>query len=166
MKVIFQDVDGPLIPGRMYYSKHSTYSFDKGLHNYDPVAVGMLRELCRRFNAKIVYNTAHNEEDYDRMRAKARHGGFEDLLHEDCRTDFVVDQTYEESPSRIASIRRWLAKHPEITDDDWIVIDDESDIHNTRQVTIDFNLGMTINNFFHACKLFGDDKAGAMISWT
>lgn len=160
MKIIFQDVDGPLIPGRMYYAKHATYSHDLGAFLYDPVAVGMIRELCRKHGAKVVYNTAHNEEDFNLMRYKARVNDMEDLLHDDCRTDFVLNQE-DEIPSRRAAIERWLARHPEVTS--WVVIDDESNIHPTRQVTIDFNLGMTINSFFKAEEILSGQKQSGLI---
>lgn len=155
MKIIFQDVDGPLIPGRLYYKKSARYNAELGAFVYDPVAVGMIRELCEQHDAKVVYNTAHNEESFDLMRYKARVNHMEDLLHDDCRTDFCLSAE-DENPSRRAAIERWLARHPEVTE--WIVIDDERNIHPTRQITIDFDLGITIANFLRATEILSGKR--------
>lgn len=154
-RVIFQDVDGPLIPGRMYYRKEARYDTEKACFLYDPVAVDMLRTLCEKYGARIVFNTAHNEEKHEAMRYKARINGFEDLLHEDCRTEFCVT-----NESRLGSCYQWIEKHPEVTE--WIVIDDEK-LNDPHQVHINFSVGMTIDNFFMAEQLFGNKKAGLLI---
>jgi hypothetical protein len=157
MKIIFQDVDGPLIPGRLYYSRDAHYNDEKGFFVYDPVAVGMIRELCKRFDAKVVYNTAHNETDPGLMFWKARMNDMDDLLHDDCRTGFRV-----ECYSKKDAIVTWLRNHPEVTE--WIVIDDETIFDGDPQVKVDFNLGLTIDNFFKACALFGDKPSSIILA--
>lgn len=158
MKIIFQDVDGPLIPGRMYYAKNGHYSQEHGAFIYDPVAVGMLRELCKRCDAKIVYSTAHNETDLDCMRRKARINGMEDLLHEDCRTEFRVSLYNKKD-----AIVEWLRRHPEIGGKDWIVFDDETILDGLPQIKVDFGIGLTISNFFDAVEYLSGKKNNGLI---
>jgi hypothetical protein len=158
MKIIFQDVDGPLIPGRMYYAKNGHYSQEHGAFIYDPVAVGMLRELCKRCDAKIVYNTAHNETDPNWMRRKARINGMEDLLHEDCRTEFRVSLYNKKD-----AIVEWLRRHPEIGGKDWIVFDDETILDGLPQIKVDFGIGLTISNFFDAVEYLSGKKNNGLI---
>lgn len=140
-KVIFQDVDGPLIPGRLYYAQHAHMNADF-IWLYDPVAVGMLREICTRRGVKIVYSTAHNEEDPNMMRYKARVNGMEDLLHEDCQTKFRSEMF-----SKQDAIVEWLRRHPEV--DSWLCIDDEDVFRgpHPQHVKVEFSVGLTIDNF-------------------
>lgn len=156
-KIIFLDVDGPLIPGRMYYDRiTSTYDEVAGQFKYDPIAVGMIRKLCQESGAHVVFNTAHNEHSHDVMRSKARYNGFDDLLHPKVpRTCFrvVFDR-------RIDAVNDWIAKNGPV--DEWVAIDDEL-FHDTNQVYIDFNLGITINNFFKALQILGCDKGSGLI---
>ena len=68
--IIFQDIDGPLIPMRMYYRgarPHNGQSFI-----YDPVAVDMLSVICEKFNARVVFNTLHNENPPEVMMFQAQ----------------------------------------------------------------------------------------------
>lgn len=157
-KIVFCDVDGPLIPGRMYYAKNGHYSQEHGAFIYDPVAVGMLRELCKRCDAKIVYSTAHNETDPNWMRRKARINGMEDLLHEDCRTEFRVSLYNKKD-----AIVEWLRRHPEIGEKDWIVIDDERIVDGPSQIKVDFGIGLTIGNFFDAVEYLSGKKNNGLI---
>jgi hypothetical protein len=157
-KIVFCDVDGPLIPGRMYYAKNGHYSQEHGAFIYDPVAVGMLRELCKRCDAKIVYSTAHNETDPNWMRRKARINGMEDLLHEDCRTEFRVSLYNKKD-----AIVEWLRRHPEIGEKDWIVIDDEHIVDGPSQIKVDFGIGLTIGNFFDAVEYLSGKKNNGLI---
>lgn len=150
------DVDGPLIPGRMYYAKHGHYDQENGVFLYDPVAVGMLREICRQTNAKIVYNTAHNEENFERMRYKARINNLEDLLHDDCRTNFCITKE-----TRLGGINEWLSRHSEV--ESWTVIDDENIFDGPPQVKINFDIGMTIGNFFEVIEILTGKKQSGLI---
>jgi hypothetical protein len=168
MKIIFQDVDGPLIPGRLYYSRDAHYSQEHNTFMYDPVAVGMLRELVRLSSKNeptyIVYNTAHNESNHDWMRRKARVNGFADLLHEDCRTIFCLDDYMGPNP-RLRAIEEWASRY-NLKETDWIVFDDEPNIHPRRQVKIDFDVGMTMKNFQQAAELLGVRQSKIVGIWT
>ena len=147
MKIIFQDIDGPLIPMRMYYRNH-TRPHNGQSFIYDPVAVDMLRVICERTGAKVVFNTMHNENPADVMMYQAQVNGMAGIMYEpDPITSFADLQI-----GRKFAIGHWLFQHPEVTE--WIVIDD-ADIDTDRLVQVDFQTGMNINTFIKACELFG-----------
>lgn len=150
MNIIFLDVDGPLIPGRLYHTNYvddkghtvsSQFDYKKGCFKWDPVAVDMITELCRKHAAKVVFSTSHNEVCFDTMKYKALCNNMSaEILHEDVRTKFAVD-----SYSKKDSIVDWLRAHPEVIN--WVVVDDE-EIMPSNQVKVNFNLGITIDDFF------------------
>lgn len=87
MRIIFQDIDGPLIPLRMYFSGNRPFANDPGSFVYDPVAVAMINHLCEQFGAKVVFNTAHNENPPEIMFKQGHFNGFKHL-HDDIQTDY------------------------------------------------------------------------------
>lgn len=148
MNIIFQDIDGPLIPLRMYYGGSRPFNFQTGSFVYDPVAVGMLNNLCEKFNARVVFNSAHNENPHDRMKHQGTVNGLK-YLHDDCKTDFNILITQ----GRLASIEDWVERNT--IQGKWIVIDDIV-VDKPNQVLVDYNVGMTIDNYYRACHLFGE----------
>jgi hypothetical protein len=146
MKIIFQDIDGPLIPMRMYYRGSRPHNGSSFI--YDPVAVDMLRSICERTGAKVVFNTMHNENPADVMMYQAQVNNMPDIMYkEDPITSF--DDLLR---GRLYAIEQWLTRHPDV--DDWIVIDD-ADINTDKLVQVDFHVGMTIDTFIQSCGKFG-----------
>jgi HAD domain in Swiss Army Knife RNA repair proteins len=146
-RVIFQDIDGPLIPMRMYYRGNRPHNGQSFL--YDPIAVDMLKVLCEKFDAKVVFNTLHNENPANIMLFQARTNNMLDfMLTQDPITSFADLQV-----GRLHAINQWLTRHPEVTE--WVVIDD-ADIDTDRLVQVDFHNGMTINTFVSVCEKFGE----------
>jgi hypothetical protein len=148
-RIIFQDIDGPLIPLRLFYRGGRPFNQEVRSFIYDPVAVDMIRHLCEKFSAKMVFNSAHCENPHDVMAHQARFNGLGDVLHEDCKTEFIskIDNRFE-------AIKEWLSRHPEATE--WIVIDD-AEVHPLRQVKVNYNIGMTLEDYVHASRLFGEE---------
>jgi len=152
-KIIFQDIDGPLIPLRMYFIGGRPFNQQVGSFIYDPVAVWMIKHLCQKFDAKVVLNSAHNECSYEAMKKQADFNGLGDVIHQDLKTKFP------NTPDRLSAIEEWLSRHEDITE--WIVIDDmpvdsSRNVAHSRQVPINYNIGMTVESFKHACHLFGE----------
>lgn len=147
MNIIFQDIDGPLIPLRMYFRGIRPFHHKFGSFIYDPVAVDMINYLCEKYNAQMVFNSAHNENSEEIMAHQAKVNGLL-YLHPTIKTDFNILVT----KGRQNAIDDWLTKNQ---CDQWIVIDDIR-VNNNRQVMVNYSLGMTIENFYQACKLFGD----------
>lgn len=150
MRIIFQDIDGPLIPLRMYYRGGRPFDYQKGSFMFDPIAVDMINHVCQEFDARVVFNTAHNENPEHVMKHQGTVNGFTHL-HENCTTEFIrsIDNRFE-------AIKEWLSRHPEVTE--WIVVDD-MEVHRPRQVLVDYSTGMTIHNYYNMCELFGNKKS-------
>lgn len=53
--VIFLDVDGPMIPVKAFYLPNQT----KPARMFDPCAVGMLNDLLKHTQARIVMSSIH-----------------------------------------------------------------------------------------------------------
>lgn len=154
MKVIFVDIDGPLIPGRMYYGGGRMMTNDKSAFIYDPISVGMIMRLSENHGTVIVYNSMHNNNGDRVMRHQANINGFGELVHKtECCTRLCAPGL-----TRLSAIEDWIQRNdPSMTSEDWIVIDD-LDIGTDRQVKVDFDLGMTLENFFEAGELFGSPR--------
>ena len=112
MNIIFQDIDGPLIPLRMYFGGSRPFNLQAGSFVYDPVAVGMLNHLCEKFGARVVFNSAHNENPHDRMKHQGTVNGLK-YLHDDCKTDYNILITkvfYSNSLFAVSYISSTLSK--------------------------------------------------------
>lgn len=160
-KIIFLDVDGPLIPGRMYRTSRGTHRKDENCvvtgYHFDPVAVSMLHKICGETGAKIVWNTAHNARGLSDLWSDADANGLpRDLFHEDAQTaypggyDKIPGSALLGSISRILAITRWLNEHPHT--EAWVAIDDEL-IDTPRLIHIDFEMGMTVETYDLALSL-------------
>lgn len=106
-KILFLDIDGPMIPGRCYTMPGQTKPIVK---TFDPVAVGILNNLCQRKGWRIVLHTSWirvfgSQETYDHCIAQ---GLKPQYFHKDAWCDEKIAWRY----TRIA---KWLIEHPEIT---------------------------------------------------
>lgn len=154
-KIIFQDVDGPLIPLRMYFGGNRPFDVNAGSFIYDPVAVAMINHLCSQYGALMVYNSAHNENSPENMKHQATRNGLVHQ-HEDIKTNFDVLHDF----GRHAAIKEWLSRHPEVTD--WIVIDDMP-VYLPKQVHVNYSIGMTIEDFQRADYLLSGKEPSKII---
>lgn len=136
-RVIFQDIDGPLIPFRLYFG--GDRPFANGSFIYDPIAVGMLKALCEQCEAKIVFNTAHNENPAEALRYQAQVNGFAECLHPEVKTGFMTETT-----SRLGAVDKFRERHPEIKS--YCIIDDYK-LNDPNAIQVDFNVGMTMDTF-------------------
>lgn len=163
MRVIFLDVDGPLIPGRQYKTREGTHRYSRtgGLigYRFDAFCVRIVSDLARTAAARIVWNTTHNARGLNQLMDDAQASGFDlSLFHETHpQTEYPGEQTFSglfRGKSRLQSIRGWLSAHPEVTD--WIVIDDER-IRTPRLVHVSFDQGVTSKHYDRALDLLGVD---------
>jgi hypothetical protein len=148
MNILFLDVDGPLIPARMYYNGIPRNSH--GVYLYDPVAVSMIKKLVDFYKLKLVYNSSHNDGGLDLMMRQAITNGFtKEMLHDDLITKFPLGIL-----NRMDGISEWLTRHAEV--DKWAVVDDYA-LPVNNAVKIDFNVGITLVNFEALANKFGTD---------
>lgn len=160
-RIIFLDVDGPLIPSPLYFLDTN---MSVGRSIFSTVAVGLVVKLAKDANAKIVFNSTHNDHSFeDPLTAKEwtlrhdaiRHRIPEDLIHEDWRTGFPnkIQRKFSESsgPVRLRAIEEWISRNGET---EWVVFDDEP-IRSERAILIDFDRGITVDEYLRARELFG-----------
>jgi hypothetical protein len=153
-KILFLDVDGPLIPSGMY-------AIDpKAMQNrtFSPIAVALVRNFCEKHDIKIVMNTMHNKwprlcEKYNAVFTVkddlVRAGIPEELFHESWQTNYGID----ENLGRYDAIKLWQT-HRRIENFDidivWVCFDDAEFLKKDhydrhRLILIDFNHGITPN---------------------
>lgn len=149
-RVLFLDIDGPMIPYRAAFLPDQTNVMTK----FDPIAVAMINKLCeKRPDLKIVLHTSwvHINGGEETLNHCVDQGIKRENFYE---PDPYVNETIMWRYNRIAE---WLERHPEVTG--YVIIDDtpyEADSvgkyeHpqelNSRIVLIDYNDGITINKY-------------------
>lgn len=143
-KVLFLDIDGVVLPGRAYMLPNQTKPVVK---TFDPCAVSMINEACRKQNRKIVIHSSWIRYFWGDDLEGDVHGhciaqGIDgSLFHEDLYCNRDIHWRYD----RVAE---WLARHPEVTD--FCIVDDEPDPDDRfigHLINTDFDEGITMQNF-------------------
>ena len=151
MKILFLDVDGPLIPARMYYNNLKSAQYWDGTWKYDPVAVDMIKALLEKYpDLRLVYNSSHNNDGKAHMLSQALNNGFKstDLHESDWITEFPLTTL-----RRMDAISKWLTEHSGVTK--WAVFDDAK-LDHPNAILINFNHGITLDDYQKAEKLLND----------
>lgn len=146
-KVIFLDIDGPMIPRRAYYLADN---YCKLVTVFDPVAVQLLLALIRDNGVKIVVCSTWRKHGYDDVcKLLDKNGIASNLyLHPDwCTKDL---ERLGGEFKREDEIAEWLERHPEISH--YAILDDEKhDLDGMVHVT--FSDGILWSHFLKAQKL-------------
>ena len=146
VKVLFLDLDGPMIPGRAYDMPGQTKPI---VMNFDPCAVGLLNRFCGQRGWRIVLHTSWlrifgEKETYDHC---VKQGLDPQYFAKDAWCDGQINWRY----SRVA---KYLETHPEI--DSYAILDDEPYQFDMREgiehpvgmqahlVLVDFEDGITV----------------------
>jgi hypothetical protein len=141
-KVIFVDIDGPMIPLRAWFLPNQTPI----VSIFDPCAVSLLLRLVDRSQAKLVVSSTWGLHGYDScMETFEKNGIHRDLFHEDWVTPRKM------SSARYHEIRWWLDRHPEVTHS--VAIDD-ADLNMDFvpcAVKCDCAEGMSWRNYLECC---------------
>jgi len=135
-RVVFLDIDGPIIPFSMYLVNRMASH-----HRIIPkIPIAVVNELCKRGNAKVVFNTTHNN-NWDGVPdidvACVRAGLSPENIHHDTKTRYP-------QISRDQAVIDWLKKHPETTD--WVAFDDAKFIEDERLVWVDPDAGLHLGH--------------------
>lgn len=173
MRVIFLDVDGPLIPGRQYETRRGTHRRGKDGkaigYLFDPFCVKMVTHLAQTAGAAIVFNTMHNDRGIKALMADMAASGFDHaLLHQtDPQTDFPARgmsraASFIGTYSRLKAITMWLDRNRGTTG--WVALDDEKIAH-PNAVLVDFEGGVSSRHVDKALDIFGvkEGKLGVPI---
>jgi len=152
-KVVFLDIDGPMIPATVFlYDRMASFE-----RRFPPTTVAVVNKLCERTGAKIVFNTTHNlpiPEVDDIDVALVKQGLSADHLHDDHHTKYpTID--------RKAAVEEWLARHPEVTD--WVALDDVHFTDDERLIFIDSDAGLHLGHLNLAIDQLGGQRVIMLI---
>lgn len=134
MKVIFLDIDGPMIPSRAYFLKENRGKIGK---RFDPVAACMLLDVLDVTRSKLVISATVGNFGYDHVAQLLEYNGIDrSYLHEDPITPRDIYRKREDQ------IDAWRDMHPEV--DKYAVLDDENmfDAFGDHMVHVSFTDGM------------------------
>lgn len=168
-KVIFLDIDGPIINTPLYFIDPMC-SMDRSVMNTQ--AIGYLVKLAKFAGAKIVCNSTHNTHDItESWDGKARTLRDDliywkvpaELFHEDWKTSYPYppESKFSEASEsrRLRAIDLWQKQNGEA---DWIAFDDENFGHE-RLMLVDFDRGIDYDLFRRAITFWGlDAKYGVV----
>lgn len=151
MRIVFIDVDGPLIPGRAYILKS-----ENAHRSLEPIGAEFLKSICSRCEAKLVACStwASNKERFFKLFNDGDIS--ESWFHKDWKVEYPhCDLTRQEA------VKKWLDEHPGV--EEYIIIDDaKHDDPNWIQVHPE--IGITIDNYREATKRLGNlDKFVVLI---
>ena len=152
-KIIFLDIDGPMIPLRAYFLPNQTKPI---VSVFDPCAVSLLNKLIDDSKAKLVISSTWATQGMDRIREVLSDNGIDPtLLHNDWVTPRKL------SSWRMNEISWWLRDHPEVVD--YVAIEDEDlDVEFVpKAVKCDPYEGFSWRNFLEArvhLNAFGDGR--------
>lgn len=162
-KIIFLDIDGPMIPSGSYI-KNPFASFQRDMAS---MAVDCMNYLCDTADAKIVTNSSHNYHDrpadlsnnsmgsdtYNLREDLIFNGIEERFIHKTWRTTYRAGNR----ESRLQAIHKWIRDHTNHDTIDWIVFDDV--IPSTfcpNAIDIDFDVGITVRELNKALDAFNE----------
>lgn len=144
-KVVFLDIDGPMIPSGMFLlNRNASY----GRH-FGEVPLAVIRRLCAETGAKIVCNTTHSRTIDGEPTIK------DALIAKGIPADHFHPDSFTEYPDkrRKQAVDDWLARHPEVTH--WVALDDQKFTDDERLVHIDPDAGLHVGYLNQAIGLLG-----------
>lgn len=114
-RIIFLDLDGPMIPGRSYKMANQTRPL---VMTFDPVAVSIINDVCKEHGYRIVLHSSWvriygGEKTYEHCISQGIEKGF---FHS-------TKWTGENENWRYNRVAQWLEEHPDVTE--YVIIDDE-----------------------------------------
>jgi hypothetical protein len=139
-RIIFLDIDGPVIPAGMYLIDRKC-SFDR---RASPVCIATINHLCKNSGAKIVMNTTHNMHGGTMLSDMAREGIKPDYMH------WSAPMTQYPQTSRWLAIQMWESDNGKA---DWVALDDAPFTQDERLILIDFNVGVHPGHYNEICEL-------------
>lgn len=158
-KIIFLDIDGPIINGPLY---HTDMMCSANRSPMNTQAIGYLNYLCDKANAKIVTNSFHNfhltnNETQDLKTDLIKWGLKSSHFHEKWRTQFSMQSFVQSSvyTDRLIAIQTWIAENVELGEElKWVCFDDSRFTELKNLILIDFERGIDYNAYKKACNHF------------
>lgn len=142
MKIIFLDIDGPMLPGRAYVLPENNKVMPR---SFDKIAVHSVLALLTRAPAKLVISSTWATMGRETFSEVLTENGIDPaFLHDDWMTPRKM------SSSRATEIKWWLEEHPEVTH--WVALDDDPTVYSLRPngIQCHFNDGLLTGHFDQA----------------
>lgn len=140
-RIIFLDIDDVMQSLRTTVATRSVGRIETKLKHLDPIAIKMIRDICERFDVKIVVSSTW------RLGATVEDFHFFDLP--------IIDLTCYTGKIRGYDIEAWLLCHPEVTT--YAIVDDSSDFlpqHMQYHVHVAPNNGLSFENYRQLEEIF------------
>jgi len=133
-KIIFLDIDGPMIPYRAMFLPGQT----RVMTVFDPIAVSFINNLCKEHGWKVVLHSSwirimggeYTLNHCINQGIKAEH------FHADAYCDENINWRY----TRVA---KWLKDHPEVTE--YAIVDDEPYQDDIEYSSVAYPDGMSLH---------------------
>ncbi len=174
MNIIFLDIDGVLNSGRSFIAfstnsraaeyEHDPYWFKITKATIDPVSVGLLNKVLKDTNAFFVLSSTHRlhfkegEAPTDKLDQIIDYMTNLGVLGERC-----IGYTKQLNTIRGVEIQQWLEENASQFDDVRIAILDDSSDFLPEQLPFHVHCagghGITEENYFQLCKLFGMEQS-------
>lgn len=154
-KIIFLDIDGPIIPIDVPPAKSIFRT------TFLPESIEYLNLLCEFTGAKIVTNSCHNYEDWTGTELSddlISWGLDKEFLHSNWRTVFpFINYKQVKSPvrgiGRLVAIDRWIKSNGKT---EWICFDDRKFTDSERLIHIEEGRGIKATHFNKALDILGE----------
>ena len=140
MNILFLDIDCPLKSGRAFaFLKPHV---DRG--NWDNLSVQAVNMICEKTNAKIVFSSTWNAMGLEELTKVAQAQGI---------TGHIVGITeFPNLDYRLDAIKLWLQEHQYV--ERWVCLDDVT-LQHDHCLKVDFNSGISYQNYSDAIRLLG-----------
>lgn len=143
-RILFLDIDGPMIPGGMFFIDPMS-SHDR---KFSPISVAIVNRICNQSGAKIVFNTYHNTAGGALLADSVREGIKLSYIHEfgpmTLYPHGIRGVTSMDMHDRMAAITQWQEVNGEA---DWIAFDDSKFTTDERLGLVDFDTGISPKHY-------------------
>lgn len=151
MKILFLDIDGPMIPWRAVYMEKN---YKKLFSQFDPVAVAFVNRLID-CGVKIVISSSWAMSGYEAIKEAFKNNNIAlESIHEDWMTPRPTGKVG--SKYRTEQIQLWLDAHPEVTH--YVSLDD-IEIDLPGAVTVDYYNGLLFEQMEEIFEIFEIDSS-------
>lgn len=161
MKIIFLDVDGPLISTRSGFLQKE----GKVLRKFDPVSAAAIKEVINRTQAKVVISSSWSHQGYDAVVQLFAENGWD--IVPDLHPEWTTPKKF--SSGRIHEIKWWVGDYPEYSNGEelthWVAIDDSylDPEWVPNLVWVDTYEGFTFRNFLETLEFLGQPDEQQML---
>jgi hypothetical protein len=158
-KIIFLDIDGPVIPGHLG-DRTNIHWISMARSRFDIGAIERLNRLCEFTGARIVTNSMQNHveiKNHSLQDDLVNWGVKRENFHSVWRTvfpdvDYAADPNPRRGWGRWLGIKHWQKQNGTVN---WICYDDRHWTDDPRLILIDFEKGITQSDYERGLDLLG-----------